>query len=473
MTLGGQSGAPGGGAMSPDGGAAGAAQVGQRLVGSGHRAGGHFGATGIYDTRLSSTCSFVLTSESGAAPQTYHCIPRVFELAFRDSGCTQPVMLIWGGSVQQGDTVWARLPRNHECLAPWAEARKLGAPLPKQQFYRMSGTCVAVQSDIYTGYESVAGDAAELSALGVPLASATSELAALGDDSGLSLLTLVGQDGSRFAHQLELADGTECRATPVDAEQVRLRCLPPTSTHESSGAGWFLDSACQQKAFGFGSTLCGDSWGFIGENIDGCYVPVSVAKVGPVAEMGYFGDQCVPMTKTLYAVGTQIPALSYPVLERRHIGTDRLKLLHFASDKGEILLPSGSIGSWAQPEWWDDELKVRCYPTTLGSETRCIGATGMGQEFFSDSQCTAPIWTAHLPDCQGLDEPALRVEAGVNSAPDQYFRVTRHEGAVYTLDAGTCVAATIPEHFVGFQSGAEYSAANFPLMEAVYQQPGG
>ncbi len=263
-------------------------------------------------------------------------------------------------------------------------------------------------------------------------------------------LSFIASGGSRFPEQRAFADGV-CSPQKTPGADGDIYCVPDASRYAEREH--YTDAACTDEF----ATFYPDLFPGVGEpsykadilpdpnHPDGCWGLLAVHALGPGTDSvgdHYFGQSCELQSaqagEKAYPVLQSVPLSTFPQLQVMEVGSGRLVHRALVDAQGNVV---GSDG------WYDKQLQVACQPYRFSDGSlRCSPTTqGGGGQYYSDANCTEPLWSEGR--CEVLYEKLYRVRLGNpptvcgGSAVIEVQEAVKYTGAVYT-DNGGCVATT-------------------------------
>lgn len=449
---------------------------GSRLSLRGLAAGDQFALETIYDQELQQECSYLETSERGAATPSYHCVPNEFtEERYSDAECTQEVVR-WSArsaSACRSSTAPSivRAARVLPCgsLRIVAQQLDLEAPLALTTIYRRAngtGLCEEEAVNDATIYATVPG---VLDALVEARVEVTSSA-----EPGLEVEVYVGEDGSRVLAGMRWDDGERCTPQVLDRNGTSLPCLPTRALSATQNV--YVDDACSEPVFTSTFTPgCTQeppfSWGMMFGEIDGCQYPSALFHLGDEIPTGFSGEpgacelfDSAPDTWRMFAAGQERSLADVPMATLVHQGSGRLQLQHYAAQDGTPIA--------ATSEWRDAEGEHACSPRMFADGTlRCVQAEYFSSDgLFADAACTVPAYASFVGGCNPeADAPRIRADSELSdelcaTVVTKLVRLQRHSGAVYR-DLEGCMEVALEAGQASFIDGEELDVTELPELQ--------
>lgn len=353
---------------------------------------------GLHDAALDLDCRFEWAEDG-----VLRCLPPFqLNVAYADSGCTEPVHPVMDGC--SFDWVYERT-HDYACgehsLYTTYRIDHDGPATSGTYWYQTASGCIE------------AGMADEL--LPVEVVPPETFVGGVYDDvtreGGIVARFIAADDGARAIAELrDEARDAVCAIGPAE-ERCRLQRVAGTSPAQTAGATyadaacdvlvgtWLSDDPCPPDATVTWSGGCGgatNSYFEVGREHDGAAVTQ------------WTGETCEPIGPygRIFAVGAPIPEDSMPPVERASEGTGRLTAWSDVSTAGEALGPGRAFH--------DTETDADCRPTRFTDDTtRCVPEDAtLFSDFeiptWSDPGCTGDRLI--LPfSCAGADAPVLEV----------------------------------------------------------------
>lgn len=470
---------PGGGAGGTGGGGGagggGAAAV-EGLYGSGSRLSAVYrdGGDGaeqflhFHDTTLGQSCDFAETSDGAV-----RCLPNaVYDLAYADAGCTEPVLVLGACDAAPPAHVAATVTETcHDDHLARRDAFTVGDVATLTEIYRQDGSgCVAdatFDDATMSVHELAAADAASF---------ALATVSDVAIDGGLGQHVAMTEDGAyRVLGAFNVAREQACSAQPAGEGMVCLSSNLAYGLHHSSSATCDV----QDVAYATTDASCGEPQAVVKYTYaDLCEAPtITVHAIGDAIDGDVYSDAggtCAAADEPgsrFFEIGGEAADGVLPKLTFADAGTGRLTTQRVTSEEGK---PIAAVGTWH-----DTQRDEACSVYATADGARCLPAMSLvldtGTGYFADDQCSVELVLAGASACASAPPAyvgvlAAPVESCATGAVDAIYSLgAEHTGPVYQGDSTSCVAGTF-ENVTFYEIGAQITLDAFaPLEEATLE----
>jgi hypothetical protein len=345
----------------------------------------YLGGPTLWDEQKNVACSPALASDG-----TERCIPTsIASVDFSDSSCMHAVIASARNSCGRTYDYYVDNGGGGQCPLGKTTVYTMGARIdtPAEVFPHNSYPCALLDRGTSPPpgtayYDAVPSDPSDWTLLTVEIVPAT---------DALSVVVWKGADGSRLPYGFRLRrTDTPCDRYPNTADTtLAVHCIP--SVHARPGDGFPNDQCSGQPLFG----SCGPT-----EVAEMPGPDFSLFKTDKKISPVYFKNplnaaECVtlpaawtsaPNPSVFYTVGASLDQASYPRLDVKRQGSERIQIDYITSAGKNLFAES----------YYDTKYDLRCNPIQLSDGGRwCVpGALEFTPDYpgyFSDPQCTHAV----------------------------------------------------------------------------------